>query len=96
MNKNLILKDVEIFMDKNRKTFEMGEMVHGKLRISMTGELYLSTLQIGIVCMSKIKHTDETFDQKKLLEEFYALPKSGRFYCCRERESESNERNLFV
>ncbi|KAF7493000.1 Arrestin domain-containing protein 3 [Sarcoptes scabiei] len=76
MSKNFILKDVEIFLDKDRKIFDMGEMVHGKLRISCSGELHLSVLQIGIVCMSKIKHADDTFDQKKLLEEFYELPRS--------------------
>ena len=48
-------------------------------RIDFKGELPLTNLQIGVVCMSKIKHADETFDQKKLLENFYQLPKSGKY-----------------
>ncbi|KAH9497092.1 Arrestin domain-containing protein 3 [Dermatophagoides farinae] len=76
MNRNLVIKDVEIFLDRDRKIFEMGEMVHGKLRIACQGELHLSKLRIGIVCMSKIRNADDTFDQKKLLEEFYELPRA--------------------
>ncbi|OTF83394.1 hypothetical protein BLA29_014296, partial [Euroglyphus maynei] len=76
MNRNLVIKDVEIFLDRDRKIFEMGEMVHGKLRIAFQGELHLSKLMIGIVCMSKIRNADDTFDQKKLLEEFYELPRA--------------------
>lgn len=77
MAKPLKLKDVEILLDNDRKVYEMGERIHGTVRITFSGELSLTTLQFGIVCMSKIKHADETFDQKKLLEEFYALPKAG-------------------
>ena len=78
MNRNLKLKNVEILLDNNRTIFEMGEKVHGKVKVTFTGDLPLTSLQIGIVCMSKIKHADETFDQKKLLETFYELPKSGK------------------
>lgn len=81
MNRNLIIKDVEIFLDRDRKIYEMDEMVHGKLRISFQGELHLSKLRIGIVCMSKIRNADDTFDQKKLLEEFYELPRAGKSIC---------------
>jgi len=82
MATNLRLKNVEIILENDRKVFQMGERVHGKLVVNFTGELPLSTLQIGVVCMSKIKHADDTFDQKKLLETFYKLPKSGKIKYC--------------
>lgn len=79
MTGNLRLKNVEIVLENDQKVFQMGENVHGKLVVNiLTGDLPLSTLQIGVVCMSKIKYSDDTFDQKKLLETFYQLPKSGK------------------
>ena len=78
MTSTLRLKNVEIILENDQKVFQMGENVHGKVVVTFTGELPLSALQIGVVCMSKIKHADETFDQKKLFESFFALPKSGK------------------
>ena len=81
MATNLRLKNVEIVLENEQKVYEMGQKVHGKIVVTFSGELPLSAIQIGIVCMSKIKHADETFDQKKLLESFYALPKKGKTSC---------------
>lgn len=75
---NLRLKNVEIVLENNQKIFQMGDRVRGKLVVNFTGELPLAALQIGVVCMSKVRQTDESFVQKKLFEAFYELPKSGK------------------
>ena len=72
------MKNVEIVLENDHKVVQMGESVHGKVVVSFTGELPLSALQIGVVCMAKIKMADDTFDQKKLLDSFFQLPKSGK------------------
>lgn len=74
----LRVKNVDILFEGNRTNFDMGETVHGIVRIKFQGMLTLAEIQIGLVCISKMQVNEGEYESKKLLEEYYRLPDSGK------------------
>jgi len=85
------LKNTEIILDGKKTRYQVGDYVHGKLIISLNGELALSAVKIGLICLAKLKTVENTNrfisdghdsnGKYTILDHTFELPPRSKIFC---------------
>jgi len=84
------LKNAEIILEENKTRYEVGDYIHGRLIISLNGELSLSCVKIGLICLVKLEDEETAgsftkegkvcFKSSTYLEDTYELPPESKTF----------------
>jgi len=85
------LKNTEIVLDGNKTRYQVGDYIHGKLIISLNGELKLSSVKIGLVCFAKLKIVEssnrfisdghDSNGKHTFFDHTFELPRESKIFC---------------